>query len=88
MMGIFILITGIYLVVRFKKGKSAEEAPAGLPILQDYITKLKESETALKGIVDEQRANVKKSEEISRKVVNRINASIILLNEQRKDRTF
>ncbi len=87
LIGIFIIITGIYLLVRFKKGKIAEE-PQGLPILQDYITKLKESETALKGIVDEQKVNVQKSEEISRKVVNRINAAIILLDEKGRVELF
>ncbi|MEN8222158.1 MAG: ATP-binding protein [Acidobacteriota bacterium] len=87
LIGIFIIITGIYLVVRFKKGKSVEE-PSGLPILQDYITKLKESETTLKGIVDEQKINVQKSEEIGKKVVNRINAAIILLNENGRVELF
>ncbi len=87
LIGIFIIITGIYLLVRFKRGKAVEDQ-GGLPILQDYITKLKESETELKGIVDEQKANVQKSEEISRKVVNRINAAIVLLNEKGRIELF
>lgn len=87
LLGIFVLISGIYLVVLFKRGKKREE-PSGLPLLQDYLSKLKESETELKGIVDEQRVNVKKSEEISRKVVNRINAAIILLNEKGRIELF
>jgi len=87
LLGIFVLITGIYLVVLFKKGRKIEE-PSGLPLLQDYLTKLKESETALKGIVDEQQINIKKSEEISRKVVNRINAAIILMNDKGRIELF
>jgi len=86
LLGIFVLITGIYLVILFKRGK--KEEPSGLPLLQDYLTKLKESETELKGIVDEQRVNVKKSEEISGKVINRISAAIILLNEKGRIELF
>ncbi len=87
LLGIFVLITGIYLIVLFKRGKKEEE-PSGLPLLQDYLTKLKESETELKGIVNEQKVNVKKSEEISRKVINRISAAIILLNENGRIELF
>lgn len=87
LLGIFILITGIYLVILFKRGKKEEE-PSGLPLLQDYLTKLKESETELKGIVNEQRVNVKKSEEISGKVINRISAAIILLNAKGRIELF
>lgn len=87
LLGIFVLITGIYLIVLFKRGKKIEE-PSGLPLLQDYLSRLKESETELKGIVDEQKVNVKKSEEISRRVINRINAAIILLNEKGRIELF
>ncbi len=86
-LGIFVLVTGIYLVVLFKRGKKEEE-PTGLPLLQDYLTKLKDSEIELKGIVDKQRVNVKKSEEISGKVINRISAAIILLNEKGRIELF
>ena len=86
-LGIFILITGLYLVILYKRGKRSEQS-SGLPLLQDYLSKLKESETELKGIVDKQRINVKKSEEISRKVVNRISAAIILLNDKGRIELF
>jgi len=87
LMGLFIILTGIYLIVRIKRAKGGE-APQSLPLFQEYITKLKESETTLQGMVDQQKANIQKSEEISRKVVNRINAAIILLNENNRIELF
>jgi len=87
LVGIFLFLTGIYLIVLFKRGKKVEEAP-GMPLLQDYLSKLKESETTLRGIVDKQQVNVQKSEEISKNIVNRMSAAIILLNEKGRIELF
>ncbi len=85
--GIFTLITGIYLVVLFKRKREVIE-PSQMPLLQNYLSKLKESESVLKEIIDEQKVSVIKSEEVNKKIINRINAAIVLVNENNRIELF
>jgi len=87
LIGIFLVFTGIYLIVIFKRRDKTKELP-GMPLLQDYLSKLKDSETTLQGIIDKQQVNVQKSEEISKNIVNRMSAAIIFAGERGRIELF
>jgi signal transduction histidine kinase len=77
--GIFLIFTGFYLVYLFKKFK--DDVKLGqIPPLQDYLKELKNSEIALKGIVQQQQISAAQKEELNKNIINNINAAIILIN--------
>lgn len=82
-LGVFIIITGIYLVLMFKRKGDAAESQ-NISLFQDYMVKLKDSEVELKEIVKKQSFDVERSEKVNKSIINKINSAIILLNE--KDR--
>lgn len=80
--GLSIIGTGLYLAYLFKKSgfKPEFKALKTMPPLQDYLLQLKDSETALKDIVEKQKEHVTEKEELSKTIINHINAAVIFLN--------
>ncbi len=77
-LGIFLIITGFYLIFLFKKGKGFDMRD--LPPLQDYLLKLKGSEMELKDLVEKQQESVLRQDELNKSIINNINAAVIFLN--------
>ncbi|MCP4155261.1 MAG: PAS domain-containing protein [bacterium] len=77
--GLFVIGTGVYLVVLFSRKKQVKEY-RNIPPLQDYLLQLKTSETQLKEVVETQQESVIKKDELNKSIINNINAGIIFLN--------
>jgi signal transduction histidine kinase len=77
--GVLILGTGFYLGMQFKKPK-LKEAVYNMPPLQDYLVQLKGSETKLKDLVEQQQVDVTEKEELTKSIINNINAAVIFVN--------
>jgi nitrogen-specific signal transduction histidine kinase len=77
--GIFLIITGIYLGFLYKKSKGDVKVK-DIPLLQDYLAELKDSQVELKDIVEEQQEKVLRKEELNKSIINNINSAIIFLN--------
>ncbi len=77
--GLTLVATGLYLVFLYKRAKVKPEY-GGMPPLQDYLLKLKTSETQLKSMVETQQEKVVQKEELNKNIINNINAAIIFLN--------
>lgn len=80
LIGLFLIASGIYLGYLFKKSKDEIKFKDVSP-LQTYLQELRNSEIELKGIVEKQQEKVSGKEELSRSIVNNINAAIIFLNQ-------
>ncbi len=80
LLGVLILITGIYLVVIFRK-KRSNESEIQVPLLQNYLMKLEDSKKVLKKTLEKQKADVVRSDEINRTIINNIEAAIIFVNK-------
>ncbi len=79
LVGLTLIATGLYLVFLYKKAKVKPEYD-GIPPLQDYLLKLKTSESQLKSMVETQQEKVVQKEELNKNIINNINAAIIFLN--------
>jgi len=79
LIGIFIIITSIYLIVLFKRAKT-DNGIEKIPPLENYLMELKTSELTLKNIVAKQKEDVSEKEELNNCIINNINSAIILLN--------
>jgi signal transduction histidine kinase len=77
--GIFLIFTGFYLVYLFRKFKGDIKV-GQIPPLQDYLKELRDSEIALKGIIQQQQISAAQKEELNKNIINNINAAIILIN--------
>ena len=77
---LFFLGTAIYLGVLFKKSKLRPEIK-GIPPLHDYLLELKDSETELKNLVEQQQAHVIQKEELNKNIINNINSAVIFINQ-------
>lgn len=77
--GLLLAGVGFYLVFLFKKSKEKPGAES-IPPLQDYLLQLKSSESQLKGLVEIQQEKVLQKEELSKNIINNIDAAIIFLN--------
>ncbi|MCP4216038.1 MAG: hypothetical protein GY765_15410, partial [bacterium] len=83
--GILLIGTGLYLVTLYSKAKNkgefdTEEAPNNIPPLQNYLLKLRSSESQLKDMVETQQVSVNKKDELNKCIVNNMNAGILFLN--------
>ncbi len=76
---LFFLGSTFYLSAQFRKFKSKPEA-GGIPPLQDYLRELKDSETELKTLLEQQQAHVLEKEELNKTIINNINSAVIFLN--------
>lgn len=81
LLGILIVIIGIYLILISRKKKD-EKPEVTVPLLQDYLMKLEDSKTILKETVEKQKVDVVRSDEINRTIINNINAAIIFVNSK------
>lgn len=77
--GLVLVGIGLYLVYLFKKAKE-KPGPETISPLQDYLLQLKNSESQLKDIVEIQQEKVTQKEELSKNIINNIDAAIIFLN--------
>jgi nitrogen fixation/metabolism regulation signal transduction histidine kinase len=77
--GFFLIITGIYLGFLYKKSKG-EINVKEIPLLQNYLSELKDSQVELKDILEEQQEKVLRKEELNKSIINNINSAIIFLN--------
>jgi len=77
--GIFLIGTGIYLAFSYRKSKGKYQAEGGIPPLQNYLLELKDSETSLKDMVEKQQEKAVKEENLSRSIVNNMDAAIVLI---------
>lgn len=80
---LFILGTGIYLGVQFRKTKPGQIIEA-IPPLHNYLLELKGSETELKGLLQKQQNHVVEKEELNKSIINNIDAAVIFLNRSRR----
>ena len=67
--GLLLVGTGFYLVYLFKKSKDKPDYKS-IPLLQDYLLQLKNSESQLKDIVETQQEKVVQKEELNKKCLN------------------
>jgi signal transduction histidine kinase len=81
--GIFLFFNSFYLVYLFKRDKE-EVRQKNITPLQQYLTELKQSETALKGVVEQQQFNVQQKEELNKHIIDNINAAVIFINPHNK----
>lgn len=81
--GIFLVFNSFYLVYLFKKDKEEVRQKSITP-LQQYLSELKQSETALKGVVEQQQHNVQQKEELNKHIIDNINAAVIFINRHNK----
>jgi len=77
--GLLLVGTGFYLVYLFKKSKDKPDYKS-IPLLQDYLLQLKNSESQLKDIVETQQEKVVQKEELNKNIINNINAAIVFLD--------
>lgn len=82
-LGVFILGTGFYLGMQFKKPKTSDTT-VNMPPLQDYLLQLKGSETQLKNLVAQQREDVIEKEELNKIIINNINAAVIFIDSSNR----
>lgn len=85
---ILLLGTGIYLIFRFRKPRGEPDEGDDIPPLQNYLVQLKTSETRLKGLVESQQEKVAEKEELNKRIVNNIDAAIILVNPRGRIEIF
>jgi len=86
-LAIFILITGGFLIYTLSSKKRRVEG-VEIPQLQNYLYQLKDSEIQLKNMVKQQQKKVLSSDELSRNIINSMDAAIILLNKANKIEIF
>lgn len=80
LVGIFLIASGIYLGIVYKKSRSDVKLKNISP-LQDYLLELRDSEIELKGIVEKQQEHAIWKEELNQSIINNINSAIIFLNK-------
>jgi len=59
-----------------------------LPPLQDYLLKLKDSETELKNVVRQQQESVTKQDELNKSIINNINAAVLFIDPSQRIEIF
>jgi len=79
-LGVLIGITGISLVVLYRRSRSQTEHDK-LPPLHDYLLELKGSETQLKNLLEQQKGHVIEKDELNKSIINNINVAIIFINQ-------
>jgi signal transduction histidine kinase len=87
LVGIFLLASGIYLGVLYKKSKD-EMKVKGISPLQNYLEELRDTEITLKDMIEKQQENVLRKEELNKSIVDNINAAIIFVNQHGRIDTF
>ncbi|MEN8153070.1 MAG: ATP-binding protein [Acidobacteriota bacterium] len=87
LLGVFIIITGIYLVFLYKR-RGSDIDKQNISLFQDYMVKLKDREVELNEIVKKQSFDVERSEKVNKSIINKINSAIILLNEKGRVEIF
>jgi signal transduction histidine kinase len=80
LVGIFLMASGIYLAIVYKKSKSVVKLKNISP-LQDYLLELRDSEIELKGMVEKQQEHAIWKEELNRSIIDNINSAIVFLNQ-------
>ena len=83
----FLLITGFYLVYRFRADRGKEQ-PAPIDPISNYLSRLESSETSLRTAVEEQQQAVSRQQELNRSIIRHINAAIVLLNARNQVEIF
>lgn len=81
--GILLVLSGIYLGFLYKKSKGDVKVK-NIPLLENYLVELKDSQVELRDMVEQQQEKVLKEEELSKSIINNINSAIIFLNNFNK----
>ena len=84
---LFLVITGFYLVYRFRTDRG-EERRAAVDPMRDYLARLESSETSLRSTVQEQQLEVSSQQELNRSIIRHINAAILLVDGRGRVEVF
>ncbi len=83
LLGILVVITGIYLIVVARKKKNIT-SDVSVPLLQDYLAKLENAKSELNVEIEKQKIDVLRTDEINRSIINNFGAAIIYINNNGK----
>jgi signal transduction histidine kinase len=88
-LGIFLLITGIFLILAFRKPKEEKtQDGVNLTPFQNYLVELKSVQSELEDLITEQNRTSLKKEELNKSIVNNLHLAVIFLNLSGKIEIF
>jgi signal transduction histidine kinase len=86
-LGIFIAVSGIYLVVRLRRKGPETGMGAGAP-LQDYLVDLRKAQMELQDLVVSQKRSSSEKEELNKSIINTIHLGVIYVSPAGKIEIF
>lgn len=86
-LGMFIAVSGIYLVVQLRKKGPEKSLDAGAP-LQDYLVEMKNAQIELQDLVAAQSRSSTEKEELNKSIINTIHLGVIFLSAGGKIELF
>ena len=88
-LGIFLFVTGIFLIRTFRKPKEdTSQDGANLTPFQNYLVELKSVQSELEDLITEQNRTSLKKEELNKSIVNNLHLAVIFLNLSGKIEIF
>ena len=78
-LGIFIAVSGIYLVVLLRKPPPEKSIGAGSP-LQDYLVEMKNAQQELQELVAAKSRSTSEKEELNQSIINTVHLGVLFLN--------
>jgi signal transduction histidine kinase len=88
-LGIFLLISGIFLIRAFRKPKEEKKPDeASLTPFQNYLVELKSIQSDMEELIREQNRTSRNKEELNKSIVNNLHLAVIFLNFSGKIEIF
>ncbi len=88
-LGIFLFLTGLLLILSFKKSREGKPIAAGeIPPLQNYLVELKNVQQELQDILSEQSRSSLQREELNKSIINNLHLALIFLSPVGKIEIF
>jgi signal transduction histidine kinase len=86
-LGIFIAVSGVYLVVLLRKRPLEKSMGAGSPF-QDYLVEMKKAQQELQDLVAAKSRSTSEKEELNQSIINTVHLGVIFLNSAGKIEIF
>lgn len=88
-LGIFLLVSGIFLIQAFRKPKEEKDPDeANLTPFQNYLVELKSVQSEMESLIREQDRTSRNKEELNKSIVNNLHLAVIFLNFSGKIEIF
>ena len=88
-LGIFLLISGIFLIRAFRKPKEEKKPDeASLTPFQNYLVELKSIQSEMEDLIREQNRTSRNKEEFNKSIINNLHLAVIFLNFSGKIEIF